>query len=353
MNCSLCLTTLSSETQFERHVGRHLQELALFALPKTHEDGDYEAILPDTSSNESNSVLQDTNLLESSISNKSFDLTENLHKLAEDIIDADSPHAVAHILGPGILEGPMTQLWTRIQHDPDNYVLTSEEFALFNVFLERYRGSTVAQRTVARFWANYYSLSSPDNTNLEVSETTGQPTQPDSVTGSISTTPPTDRKGHESPNQTHLELLAHHGHPFPTEDEKQTLMELTGLTISQISNWFINARRGDPEALRGASSTVDPPTTGSMLPIPTVAPVVPLPPAAAAGPASLPWDFMNATGNMSSFATTVHSNEWTALDHFQARLERLNASLTEEHLSRWNRDQDNSSESQQPSPRED
>ncbi|MCJ1413631.1 hypothetical protein MMC19_007753, partial [Ptychographa xylographoides] len=35
----------------------------------------------------------------------------------------------------------------------------------------------------------------------------------------------------------------HIAHPYPTEEEKQILMGQTGLTISQISNWFINARR--------------------------------------------------------------------------------------------------------------
>ncbi|KAA8904396.1 homeobox KN domain-containing protein, partial [Sphaerosporella brunnea] len=38
-------------------------------------------------------------------------------------------------------------------------------------------------------------------------------------------------------------LNKHLHHPYPTEDEKQMLMSQTGLTIHQISNWFINARR--------------------------------------------------------------------------------------------------------------
>lgn len=38
-------------------------------------------------------------------------------------------------------------------------------------------------------------------------------------------------------------LLEHAGHPYPTEDEKRTLCSMTGLTLSQVSNWFINARR--------------------------------------------------------------------------------------------------------------
>ncbi|CAN6618124.1 hypothetical protein TRVA0_007S01332 [Trichomonascus vanleenenianus] len=35
----------------------------------------------------------------------------------------------------------------------------------------------------------------------------------------------------------------HVHHPYPTEAEKNQLMRQTGLTMNQISNWFINARR--------------------------------------------------------------------------------------------------------------
>lgn len=38
-------------------------------------------------------------------------------------------------------------------------------------------------------------------------------------------------------------LLEHATHPYPTDDEKRRLCSLTGLTMSQVSNWFINARR--------------------------------------------------------------------------------------------------------------
>ncbi|PWZ02526.1 hypothetical protein BCV70DRAFT_1702 [Testicularia cyperi] len=38
-------------------------------------------------------------------------------------------------------------------------------------------------------------------------------------------------------------LLEHAAHPYPTEDEKRSLCSMTGLTLSQVSNWFINARR--------------------------------------------------------------------------------------------------------------
>ncbi|EXJ89513.1 hypothetical protein A1O3_02580 [Capronia epimyces CBS 606.96] len=44
----------------------------------------------------------------------------------------------------------------------------------------------------------------------------------------------------------------HLDHPYPTEEDKQAFMARTGLTIAQISNWFINARRRQLPALRHA-----------------------------------------------------------------------------------------------------
>lgn len=38
-------------------------------------------------------------------------------------------------------------------------------------------------------------------------------------------------------------LFDHLFHPYPTEEEKSGLGQQTGLTMNQISNWFINARR--------------------------------------------------------------------------------------------------------------
>jgi hypothetical protein len=38
-------------------------------------------------------------------------------------------------------------------------------------------------------------------------------------------------------------LIDHCRHPYPTEEEKRALRHKTNLTLNQISNWFINARR--------------------------------------------------------------------------------------------------------------
>ncbi|KTF78532.1 hypothetical protein cypCar_00011248 [Cyprinus carpio] len=38
-------------------------------------------------------------------------------------------------------------------------------------------------------------------------------------------------------------LFQHLSHPYPSEDQKRQLSQDTGLTILQVNNWFINARR--------------------------------------------------------------------------------------------------------------
>lgn len=50
-----------------------------------------------------------------------------------------------------ILEAAITELWDRISAAPETYVPSPDEFALFNYFLERYRGFAVAQGAVRRF----------------------------------------------------------------------------------------------------------------------------------------------------------------------------------------------------------
>lgn len=53
VDCPLCLSSLPSGKQLERHLGRHLEELALFALPRSEEDDDEAAISPDEDSDKS------------------------------------------------------------------------------------------------------------------------------------------------------------------------------------------------------------------------------------------------------------------------------------------------------------
>lgn len=56
-----------------------------------------------------------------------------------------------------ILEEAIQAIWLRIQAQPQTYVLTKLEFAVFNYFQDRFRGNSTAQRAVERFWNHFQS----------------------------------------------------------------------------------------------------------------------------------------------------------------------------------------------------
>lgn len=53
------------------------------------------------------------------------------------------------------LEYSLREVWARLEANPDSYVLTKDEFALFNYFRHRFTNSDTAQRAIQRFWDNY------------------------------------------------------------------------------------------------------------------------------------------------------------------------------------------------------
>ncbi|KAJ8352589.1 hypothetical protein SKAU_G00240650 [Synaphobranchus kaupii] len=53
-------------------------------------------------------------------------------------------------------------------------------------------------------------------------------------------------------------LFQHIGHPYPTEDEKKQIAIQTNLTLLQVNNWFINARRRILQPMMDGSSTETP-----------------------------------------------------------------------------------------------
>uniref|UniRef100_A0A8D8V355 Homeobox protein PKNOX2 n=2 Tax=Cacopsylla melanoneura TaxID=428564 RepID=A0A8D8V355_9HEMI len=55
-------------------------------------------------------------------------------------------------------------------------------------------------------------------------------------------------------------LFQHLVHPYPTEDEKRHIATQTNLTLLQVNNWFINARRRILQPMLDASSPSDPTT---------------------------------------------------------------------------------------------
>ncbi|KAI9678147.1 MAG: hypothetical protein M1817_006092 [Caeruleum heppii] len=54
-----------------------------------------------------------------------------------------------------LLERALTEVWQRVQAQPDSYVFTELEFAVFNYHRARFEGSEVAAAAVDRFWRHY------------------------------------------------------------------------------------------------------------------------------------------------------------------------------------------------------
>jgi hypothetical protein len=56
-------------------------------------------------------------------------------------------------------------------------------------------------------------------------------------------------------------------HPYPTEDEKRQIAAQTNLTLLQVNNWFINARRRILQPMLDASNptSTDQPSSGNTM----------------------------------------------------------------------------------------
>merc|ERR1711936_1463590 len=57
-------------------------------------------------------------------------------------------------------------------------------------------------------------------------------------------------------------LFQHLTHPYPSEDQKKQLAQDTGLTILQVNNWFINARRRIVQQMIDQTNRAGPYLTG-------------------------------------------------------------------------------------------
>jgi hypothetical protein len=50
------------------------------------------------------------------------------------------------------LEGAIADIWQRINDNPQAYILSRDEFAVFNYYIRRFEGSPIAEQAVARYW---------------------------------------------------------------------------------------------------------------------------------------------------------------------------------------------------------
>ena len=59
------------------------------------------------------------------------------------------------------LERASTDLWNRIIKNPNNYVMTREEYSLLNYYSTRYENNKIAKDAIARFWDHYKGQPDP------------------------------------------------------------------------------------------------------------------------------------------------------------------------------------------------
>ena len=67
-------------------------------------------------------------------------------------IARESPDGAKDPVVSSILEGALGQIWTRVQAQPDSYVMSRDEFAIFNFFQHRFEGNKVAIAARRRYW---------------------------------------------------------------------------------------------------------------------------------------------------------------------------------------------------------
>ncbi|KAG8907835.1 hypothetical protein FRB99_002008 [Tulasnella sp. 403] len=97
------------------------------------------------------------------------------------------------------------------------------------------------------------TTSQPSSPATKPARTATPPKDDDADTSNENAVASTDNKGPKKSQGRKLPkhvtdllrkwLLEHADHPYPSESEKRALCDATGLSISQLSNWMINARR--------------------------------------------------------------------------------------------------------------
>ncbi|RFU72483.1 peptide-n4-n-acetyl-beta-glucosaminylasparagine amidase a [Trichoderma arundinaceum] len=67
-------------------------------------------------------------------------------------IARESPDGASDPTVSKILELALSQIWSKVQAQPDSYVMTRDEFAVFNFFQHRFTGDKMAVTARKRYW---------------------------------------------------------------------------------------------------------------------------------------------------------------------------------------------------------
>lgn len=69
-------------------------------------------------------------------------------------IARESPDGACDPTVSSILDTAIAQIWAKLQQRPDSYVMSRDEFAVFNYFQHRFEGNKVAVAARRRYWDN-------------------------------------------------------------------------------------------------------------------------------------------------------------------------------------------------------
>ncbi|RYP73468.1 hypothetical protein DL770_007761 [Monosporascus sp. CRB-9-2] len=82
-------------------------------------------------------------------------LTRDGSKVAHALeVARDSPEGSQDPKVCNILDTALAQIWAKLQAQPDTYVMTRDEFAVFNFFQHRFIGNELAVAARKRYWDN-------------------------------------------------------------------------------------------------------------------------------------------------------------------------------------------------------
>ncbi|KAJ5509451.1 hypothetical protein N7527_011594 [Penicillium freii] len=283
-DCSICKQGSLPAVTFQRHVGQHLEELALFLLPRTDEDEDENE--EGTDENLSNVSLDD-NSVESVERRIDMNITatpaSDSHHSGHNPLGGPSKHSTSSAganlsdrESPGDLEFNVEDKM-RASSSPYN---REYELAMSQKLMER----SDPQQDIDPFVAQEYRQPAPTavamsadprgehvsqpimhpqspyvHPAIEYVEKQSSPQMMDHGQGNFGIMgdpidPKTKRRRGNLPKPV-TDILRdwlheHLDHPYPSEEEKQMFMTRTGLSLSQVNNWFINARRRQLPTLR-------------------------------------------------------------------------------------------------------
>ncbi|KAF5337475.1 hypothetical protein D9758_013587 [Tetrapyrgos nigripes] len=166
---------------------------------------------------------------------------------------------------PGQLSSPAVKYDESLRHAPFNASTQAQIFA----GSARISGHQDRRSSIKSEWSfpNQDYILPPYPSSMSPASSSPSSRSPQAVPAPSSLVDRPQRKRGKLPKETTDFLKAwlhrHSDHPYPSEEEKKQLCHATGLSMSQVSNWMINARR---RILAPARPSTGPTTTAPFPP---------------------------------------------------------------------------------------